>query len=107
MNPDMERFLNLKAYPERLRVEQAAWLLGFAAYEIPILVARNLLKPLGHPAPNAPKYFLTATLEELRRDLHWHSKASDAVSEYWRTKNARKASAQPKGHGKPLGAGTD
>ena len=60
MNPDMERFLNLKAYPQRLRTEQAAWLLGFSVTEIYILVAKKLLKPLGDQVPNAVEYFLTA-----------------------------------------------
>jgi hypothetical protein len=65
-------------------------MLGFSAHEIPILIARNLLKPLGHPAHNGPKHFLAATLEDLRRDEKWHSKAADAVMEYWRYKNGRK-----------------
>jgi hypothetical protein len=33
------------------------------------LVNKGLLKPLGHPAHNGQKYFLTATLEDLRRDF--------------------------------------
>src|SRR5580658_3241593 len=90
MNPDMASFLNLKTHPERLTADEAAWLLGFSTHEIPILIAKNLLKPLGHPAPNGPKHFLTATLKDLERDEKWHSKASDAVMEYWRYKNARK-----------------
>lgn len=90
MNQDIERFLNLRHLPDRLTAAQAAGKLGFSAHEIPILIARNLLKPLGHPAPNGPKYFLTATIEDLRRDEKWHGKATDAVTEYWRSKNGRK-----------------
>jgi hypothetical protein len=90
MNPDKERFLNLKTHPERLTAEQTAWMLGFSAHEIPILITKNLLKPLGHPAHNGPKHFLAATLEDLRRDEKWHGKAADAVMEYWRSKNGRK-----------------
>jgi hypothetical protein len=37
-----------------------------------VLVSKGLLKPLGHPAPNAPKFFLTATLKDLERDEKWH-----------------------------------
>ncbi|MCL4788602.1 MAG: hypothetical protein KJ070_17710 [Verrucomicrobia bacterium] len=33
---------------------------------------------------------MTATLEDLRRDEKWYSKASDAIVEYWRHKNSRK-----------------
>ena len=90
MNLDMERFLNLKTHPERLTAEEAAWMLGYAAHEIPILIAKNLLKPLGHPAHNGPKHFLTAALKDLERDEKWHSKAADTVMEYWRHKNGRK-----------------
>ena len=95
MQQDMERFLNLKAPPGRLTGEQAAWFLGFSAHEIPILVSRGLLKPLGGPAHNGQKYFLAATLEELRRDEKWFAKACDAVVEYWRDKNSRKAQNLP------------
>ena len=95
MLQDMERFLNLKAPPGRLTAEQAAWFLGFSAHEIPMLVNKGLLKPLGHPAHNGQKYFLTATLEELRRDEKWFAKACDAVVEYWRCKNGRKGQDTP------------
>ena len=65
MQPEKERFLNLKSLPARLTTEHAAWILGFAAHEIPILVAKGLLRPLGHPAHNGQKYFLAATLEDI------------------------------------------
>lgn len=90
MKAEMENFLRLEKVPARLTIEQAAWLLGFGAHELPILMAKGLLKPLGHPAPNGQKFFLAATIEDLRRDEKWFSKASDAVLEYWRYKNARK-----------------
>lgn len=90
MQQEIERFLSLQTPPARLTAEQAAWFLGFLAHEIPILIAKGLLKPLGHPAHNGQKYFLTATLEELRRDEKWFGKATDAIVEYWRGKNGRK-----------------
>jgi hypothetical protein len=95
MQQDMERFLNLKTPPGRLTAEQAAWFLGFSAHEIPILIAKGLLKPLGHPAHNGQKYFLAKTLEDLRRDEKWFGKASDAIVEYWRYKNSRKGQCAP------------
>ena len=95
MQQDIESFLNLTNAPGRLTAEQAAWFLGFSAHEIPILIAKGFLKPLGHPAPNGPKYFLAATLDELRRDEKWFSKASDAIVEYWRYKNSRKGKNAP------------
>jgi hypothetical protein len=93
MNQELERFLNLVNLPARATAEQAAGLLGFSPHEIPILTARGLLKPLGHPAPNAPKFFLTEAMKELRRDEKWMGKASDAISEYWRIKNTEKVKA--------------
>ncbi|HAM72783.1 MAG TPA: hypothetical protein DCM86_14165 [Verrucomicrobiales bacterium] len=93
MQQDIERFLNLQTKPARLTREQAAWFLGFTPEEVPILTARGLLHPLGHPAVNGQKYFLTARLEELRRDEKWFTRASDAITDYWRLKNSRKAQA--------------
>jgi hypothetical protein len=49
-----------------------------------------LLKPLGHPARNSTKFFATETLEQFRRDEKWLARASDAISSYWRERNARK-----------------
>lgn len=90
MNQDIERFLNLKNPPGRLTAEQAAWFLGFSPHEIPILIAKGLLKPLGHPPHNGQKFFLAKILEDLRRDEKWFGKASDTIVEYWRYKNSRK-----------------
>ena len=55
-----------------------------------MLVAAGLLKPLGHPARNSTKFFATETLEQFRRDEKWLARASDAISAYWRERNARK-----------------
>lgn len=89
MNTDKEQFLNLKTPPARLTAEQAAWYLGFSAHEIPILVTEGMLKPLGHPAQNAPKFFAFAALEEYRNDLKWLAKACDAISDHWKDRNHR------------------
>lgn len=96
MNPQREQFLNLKASPARLSAEEAAWYLGFSPHEIPILIAKGLLKPLGRPPSNGPKYFATATLAELHRDAKWLARASDAIVEHWRFKNARKTDVSAK-----------
>lgn len=90
MKEEVRHFLNLNEKPARLTREQTAWKLGFTPDEITILIAKGLLKPLGHPAHNGQKYFLKATLDDLRRDEKWFAKASDAVCEYWRYKNGRK-----------------
>lgn len=96
MQQDKEKFLNLKLPPARLTTEETAWFLGFSFHEIPILMAKGLLKPLGHPPRNGPKFFAAAELEEQRRDAKWLAKASDAIVAHWQNKNSRKSSAQDK-----------
>jgi hypothetical protein len=90
MQQEKEKFLNLKMVPARLTAEETGWYLGFAAHDVPVLVANGLLKPLGHPGENAVKFFALATLEPLRSDTKWLSKATDTMLEHWRNKNSRK-----------------
>lgn len=100
MNTAQTEFLSWKLPPARLNATQAAWFLGFEPHEITILIATGCLKPLGHPAPNAIKFFAAETLEQLRRDEKWLAKASDAIWSYWRERNARKQAACGRSHGK-------
>ena len=70
-----------------MTAEEAGWIFVISSpQEIPIPVAAGILKPLGHPARNGPKYFATAELEDLRRDRKWLAKASDAIVDYWQNK---------------------
>jgi len=74
--------------------EEAAWYLGFVAHDIPILVSVGLLKPLGHPPASGVKFFATAKLQELRNDVAWLARASDAICKHWQAKNARQRQNQ-------------
>jgi hypothetical protein len=94
MNAAQTEFLSWKIPPARLNSTQAGWFLGFEPHQITILIATGTLKPLGHPARNATKFFATETLEQLRRDEKWLAKASDAIWNYWRDRNARKRDAR-------------
>ena len=94
MQDHKEQFMSFKVLPARLTAEEAAWYLGFASHDIPILVANGMLKPLGHPADNAVKFFALAAVELLRGDVKWLSRATDVMLEHWRKKNARKAEAE-------------
>lgn len=94
MNPQQEQLLNLHRLPARLHVEEAALLLGFTAHEIPILVSRGLIKPLGHPPVTGVKYFSALALEELRKDERWLAKASDCVVQYWQDVNQNRKTAR-------------
>jgi len=89
LNPERKDFLSVRTPPARVVVEEAAWLLGFAPHDISVLVSAGLLKPLGHPPASGTKFFATATLQKLRDDLKWLSRASDAIVRHWQTKNAR------------------
>lgn len=90
MNSQHEQFLNLKTLPARVRVEEAALLLGFSVREMPILASNGLLKPLGRPPLTGVKYYAVAILEELRRDEKWLARASDCIVEYWQNSNQRR-----------------
>jgi hypothetical protein len=94
MNSQREQLLNLKTLPARVRVEEAAVLLGFSEREMPILAAGGLLKPLGRPPLTGVKYYSTAALEELRRDQKWLARASDYIVEYWQNMNQKRKGAR-------------
>lgn len=81
-------FLNLARLPARFNVEQAAAYLNFKPHDIPILVRRGFLKPLGRPMPNSEKYFSKAQILEVAENEEWLSRATAAVKQHWREKNA-------------------
>lgn len=99
MNPERERFLNLKTTPARLNAEETAWFLGFNPHDIPVLVGAGLLKPLGNPNENSSKFFALVTLREICGDAKWLGRATNAMMQHWRRKNAAKVdlmcAAQP------------
>lgn len=91
MNAEKEKLLRLaNGLPGRLSCEQTAWILGFEAHEIPILISVGLLRPLGHPPVNGGKFFDLDEVERLRHDAKWKARASDAIVQHWRRKNGRK-----------------
>ena len=95
MNPEQHHLLTLAMLPARLSAEQAGQLLGFQAHDLTILMAAGLLRPLGRPAANSPKFFATVELEQLHRDAKWLSKATDAVQQHWRENNRTKRATRP------------
>lgn len=107
MKPEVKEFLSLLLRPARVTMQEAAWLLGFGENDISTLITKGLLRPLGHPAHNGQKFFLTATLEDLRRDEKWFSRASDAIVDHWREKNRRKGQVQPPANSGQKGVGNN
>lgn len=90
MREDQQRFLSLLGQlPARLTVEQASWVLNCQHYDIPILVASRLLKPLGSPLPNSIKFFASSDVLELVKDRSWLSKATATINQHWQKKNAK------------------
>jgi len=88
MNQAKKDFLSLPTPPARLGINETAWLMGFNEHDIPVLVSAGLLKPLGRPTATGSKYFATVELQALRTDVRWLAKASDAIVNHWRSKNA-------------------
>jgi hypothetical protein len=88
LNDELKAFLNLLHLPGSLNAAQAAALLGFRPHDIPVLVARDFLKPLGDPYPSCEKFFARVRIEELAADEEWLSRARAALNQHWRIKNA-------------------
>ena len=79
--------------PARLTAEEAAWVLNCKPHDVPVLIASQLLNPLGNPAPNAPKYFATVELLAKVKDRTWLGRVTSAIHQHWHTKNTRKQGA--------------
>lgn len=88
---EARRLLEMRRLPGRLNAAVSAVLLGFESQDIPILVGRGMLKPLGKPAPNSTKYFSAESILRLMRDEAWLDRATVAVGKHWREKNLRKS----------------
>jgi hypothetical protein len=101
MNNERKELLNLARLPARLNSVETAAYLGFKPHDIPILVAQGLLKPLGRPAPNSEKYFARSKLVEAENNEEWLSRATTALAQYWKDKNARKCKS-PNGQEPPV-----
>jgi hypothetical protein len=81
------KFLETRRLPGRLTVAQASLLLGFHSVDLPVLIGKRLLRPLGKPAPNAIKYFARREIERLADDSAWLSRATQTMYEHWHKRN--------------------
>jgi hypothetical protein len=82
--------LNCRRLPGRLNTSETALLLGFQEHDIAALIAAKMLRPLGKPAPNAPKYFASVEVAANADSLEWLSEATRALAKHWLAKNKRK-----------------
>jgi hypothetical protein len=87
--PQHQDVLQFRRLPARLLPEATATLLGFEEHDIPVLIARKLLVPLGKPSSAAVKHFATAQIEQLAQDSVWLHKATAAIYDNWKHKNKR------------------
>lgn len=78
--------------PARLDAKQSADVLGFQEHDIPVLISRELLQPLGKPADNARKYFALVEILARAEDVHWLGKATRTLYQHWQDKNANRKS---------------
>jgi len=101
INDETKAFLNLGTHPARFTKEQAAAYLGFEPDQITVLIQKGLLKPLGRPAQNGEKFFAKVELEDLKKNKEWLSKATLAVTLYWKDRNARKTGSRHSNGGVP------
>jgi hypothetical protein len=91
MKEEQNQFLRLLGQiPARLTAEQTAWVLNCQPYDVPVLVAARLLKPLGNPQPNSVKYFASVEVLELSKDRAWLARITSALNHYWQRKNEAK-----------------
>src|SRR5262245_37375621 len=88
MQQEKKDFLTLAIRPARLTITETAWFLGFSEHDISVLTSIGLLKTLGRPPASGSKYFATAELQKLREDIRWLTRASDAIVNHWKKKNA-------------------
>jgi hypothetical protein len=76
--------------PTCLTAEQVAWVTNYQPHDIPVLVAAQLLKPLGNALPNSVKYFGSGELIELTEDRSWLAKVTNTITLHSQKKNERK-----------------
>ena len=97
--------LNVRRLQGRLNTRQTAALLNCGEHDIPVLVSKGLLTPLGRPPANAMKYFAPTEVLELAGDRERMGQICDALYDYWREKNAAKTHGTPKGRASSNGSG--
>lgn len=90
LNTNPHNWCALPLRPGRLTAAQTEITLGLPEGSCPILIKARLLKPLGNPPQNAPKYFGRNYVDALAADDKWLSKASDALVRHWRYRNSKK-----------------
>ena len=94
MNDQQRQFMTLAArLPARQTAEQTSWLINCPLHAIPVLVAAQLLRPLGNPKQNSPKYFAAIEVLEHSNDRAWLAKMTTALHKHWLHRNQQKGNS--------------
>ena len=96
LNNELVALLNTRRLPGRLNLNQAAAVLGFSPHDVPVLTSKKLMRALGKPTQNTTKYYAAREIESLANDPAWLSKATQTLSDHWRTKNDARSNAERK-----------
>lgn len=92
-NEKMQLLALAQQLPARLNVDEVAHLLNCRSHDVPVLVAKKLLRPLGNPPANGVKYFATADIADCMRDRNWLTRMTSVIYQHWQHQNARKKSS--------------
>lgn len=91
MNEQQHKFLKIASQlPARLNVEETAWMLNCQIHDIPLLVEKKLLKPLGNPPRGGQKFFSTLAVQSAMKDQSWLARLTNAIHEGWKEKNQKR-----------------
>lgn len=86
----VREFLQVRHLPGRYCAWQFAAFAGCETHHVPIIIAARLIKPLGNPPVNAPKFFSREEVLRLTSDERWLAKMSDALVSHWAKRNSKK-----------------
>jgi hypothetical protein len=88
MNTERQQFLTLLGRSHaRLSSVEVSYLINCQPSDLSILIGARLLRPLGNPRKNAPKYFAAKRILELADDPAWLDKVTAKMQEYWQRHN--------------------
>ena len=88
MNTERQQFLTLVGrIHARLSSVEVSYLINCQPSDLSILIGARLLRPLGNPRKNAPKYFAAKRILELADDPAWLDKVTAKLQEYWLVHN--------------------
>jgi hypothetical protein len=74
----------------RMTPDETAHVLGCKTHDLPVLIRKGLLKPLGNPPQNAIKYFAASYIQRLAADEKWLGKATKAINDHWTEHNQKR-----------------